>query len=137
MQTTDRAGLHVLSADECLDLLATHPVHIGRVGFVTDGRPVVLPVNYRYRDGAVIIRTASPTLLAAVARGDEVAFEVDSVNVAWEEGWSVLVQGRPAEVVDPGQLQRLESVPLRTWAPAEPARYVRIPVTAVTGRRIA
>jgi uncharacterized protein len=127
-------GLHDIPVHECLRLLAQDPVHVGRVGLVANGEPVVLPVNYRYYEAAVILRTASQEILEA-ARGQQVlAFQVDVVDPAWESGWSVLVRGQAAEVVRP---ERLASVPLRTWAPREGSAYVRIPATKVTGRRLA
>jgi hypothetical protein len=53
----DRNGLRVLPRDECIRLLATNELSLGRVAFVDYGRPIVLPVNYRIRDDAVIFWT--------------------------------------------------------------------------------
>ena len=91
---TDRNGLSVLSVDECLQLLSTHVPRVGRVAFVSDGKPVVLPVNFVFSEGSVIFRTNSGAKLAAAANSERVAFEVDEIDSTWEEGWSVLIQGR-------------------------------------------
>jgi uncharacterized protein len=116
----DRNGLRVLPRDECIRLLATNELALGRVAFVDYGRPIVLPVNYRIRDDAVIFRTDPGSKLDAAARVDWVAFEVDQVDAWWREGWSVLVQGRAKHVEDPEELERLRQLlPLHPWPPGE------------------
>ena len=134
--TTDRNGLSVLSVDECLRLLSTHMPRIGRIAFVADGKPVVLPVNFAFSEGSVVFRTSTGAKLAAASQGEQVAFEVDEIDSTWEEGWSVLVQGRAEEVVDPDELERLESLPLRPWGPGEKHALVRIMPSSISGRRI-
>lgn len=73
----DGDGIAALSAEECRARLAAHPVHIGRVAFVDDGYPVVLPVNHRLLDGAVVFRTGLGSRLDAALRGAAVSFQVD------------------------------------------------------------
>jgi nitroimidazol reductase NimA-like FMN-containing flavoprotein (pyridoxamine 5'-phosphate oxidase superfamily) len=69
----DRNELRVLPRDECIRLLATNELSLGRVAFVDQGRPVVLPVNYRVRDSAVIFRTDAGSKLDAATKGNWVA----------------------------------------------------------------
>ena len=52
-----QARLEAPSVDECLALLRRHVPKIGRVAFVENGEPVVLPVNYAYDRGTILIRT--------------------------------------------------------------------------------
>ncbi|HUH07530.1 MAG TPA: pyridoxamine 5'-phosphate oxidase family protein [Egibacteraceae bacterium] len=133
--TAEPASLHVLSADESLQLVAGHPIHLGRVGMTVDGWPLVLPVNYRLHEGRIIVRTADGQLLDTARRGERVAFEVDAVDLAWQEGWSVVIQGRASEVVDDDELSQLRRLPLKAWAgPRE--RFVQILPATITGRRI-
>lgn len=134
--TTDRNGLTVLSVDECLRLLSSHVPRIGRVSFVADGKPVILPVNYAFFEGCVIFRTDPGAKLSAAADTQHVAFEVDAIDPTWREGWSVLVQGRAEEVVDPEEAERLTLLPLQPWGPGPKATYVRIMSTEISGRRI-
>jgi len=102
---TDHAGLEILPADECLQLLASVPV--GRVGFVADGEVVVLPVNHFVDGQDVIFRTAHGSKVSAADGQNRVAFEADHYNEQTRSGWSVLVNGR-AEVVDaPAEVERL------------------------------
>lgn len=56
--------LHPLTVDECLRLLESRSV--GRIAFVDDGDPQVLPVNYRVHEGAIVFRTHYGPLLDAV-----------------------------------------------------------------------
>ena len=137
MMTTDRHGLTVLSVDECMRLLATHVPHVGRLGFVSEGRPVILPINYVFSEGIVTFRTDPGAKLTAAAVGQHVAFEIDEIDPTWREGWSVVVQGRADEVLDAGELERMKQLPLRPWGPGAKASYVRIMSTEISGRRIA
>lgn len=133
----DRNELRVLPREECIHLLTTNDLSVGRVGLVDQGRPIVLPVNYRVRGDAVVFRTDPGTKLDAATKGAWVAFEVDKVDTQWREGWSVLVQGRAERVDSPEELERLRQLlPLHPWAPGDKAHYVRIPMTHVSGRQI-
>ena len=135
--SADAAGLEHLSVPECLELLRTHPQRIGRVGIADDGRrPIILPVNYAMDDDAIVFRTAEGSKLAAAVRGAFVAFEVDDVDVAWQEGWSVLVRGQAHEVTDADEIARLDALPLHPWAAGSRDRFVRIRPDTVTGRRL-
>lgn len=134
--TRDRAGLRVLSADECLQLLDSHLPHVGRVGFARDGGVVILPVNYRLDGSTVVFRTALDTGFAGLADGTAVAFQVDEVDATWAEGWSVLVEGTIAQVTEELQLERLRRLPLHPWAPGDRSLYLRITPGKVEGRRI-
>src|SRR5213079_2103949 len=100
----DRNGLEVLSRDECLRLLAT--AHIGRIALSIGALPVVLPVNFCMLDDDLVIRTGPGSKLDAATNHAVVAFEVDSFSLFDHSGWSVLVQGVAAEIVDPVLLKR-------------------------------
>lgn len=129
--------LTALTPQECRELLRHRPLHVGRLAVTdVDGRPLVVPVNYRLDGDAVVVRTEAGSMLTAAALERPVAFEVDDVDEAWQEGWSVLVQARAEEVTDPDELARLQRLPLRPWAPGERSVYLRIPLDMVTGRRI-
>ena len=52
---------------------------------------MVVPVNYAVLDGDIVIRTGSGTKLDAALTGAVVAFEIDSVDPIYHEGWSVMV----------------------------------------------
>jgi nitroimidazol reductase NimA-like FMN-containing flavoprotein (pyridoxamine 5'-phosphate oxidase superfamily) len=123
-----------LDEAECRDRLATHGV--GRVAVCTEQGPAVVPVNYDVVDDAVVYRTA-PGTIPARAVGRDVAFEVDRIDDALSEGWSVLVVGPAREVADPAETQRLAAAARTTpWAGGERTLWVRIEPTRMSGRRV-
>ena len=123
-----------LTKCECFGLLARE--HLGRVAFVDDRGPMVLPVNFILDRHMVVFRTGEGTKLDVARSGGRVAFEVDRSEAASRTGWSVVIRGEAVEVTDPGELARLRELPLNSWAPGARSRYVRILPAALTGRRI-
>ncbi|MCX5107787.1 pyridoxamine 5'-phosphate oxidase family protein [Streptomyces sp. NBC_00378] len=127
--------LRDLGPEECRALLSTHGV--GRVAVsASDGHPAVIPVNYEVIDDTIVFRTAPGTVTAAAA-DKEVAFEVDHVDDALSQGWSVLAVGPASTVTDPDTLRRLaQHAHTRPWAGGEREMWVSIRSTSLTGRRI-
>ncbi|MGW0748141.1 pyridoxamine 5'-phosphate oxidase family protein [Streptomyces sp. NPDC002587] len=126
--------LRDLGPDECRARLSTHGV--GRVAVSTPDGPAVVPVNYEVIDGAIAFRTA-PDSAPAAAVGSDVAFEVDHVDVAMSQGWSVLAVGPARVVTGPDEVRRLaERAHTRPWAGGEREMWVSIRPTRLTGRRI-
>jgi nitroimidazol reductase NimA-like FMN-containing flavoprotein (pyridoxamine 5'-phosphate oxidase superfamily) len=62
-----------------------------------------LPVNFRFFKDDVVFRTQGTGALATVA-GGTVSFEVDHIDEATSEGWSVVVTGDAARVDDPSEV---------------------------------
>ncbi|SFX61707.1 pyridoxamine 5'-phosphate oxidase family protein [Streptomyces atratus] len=127
--------LRDLGPEECRTLLSTHGV--GRVAVsASDGRPAVVPVNYEVIDDAIVFRTA-PGSVTAAAADKEVAFEVDHVDDALSQGWSVLAVGPARTVTDPDAVRRFaKDAHTRPWAGGEREMWVSIRPTSLTGRRI-
>ena len=118
-----------------MTLLAGHPTKVGRLAFVDQDYPIVLPVNYRVHRGSVVLRSDPGSKYMAAAMGQKIAFEVDDVDEAWHEGWSVLIQGMCREVTNPHQLELIDSIGLDAWAGAS-MHTLEILHHRVTGRRI-
>ncbi len=127
--------LEVLDRAACIELLAHHRF-VGRLGFVVDDRPSILPVNYIFDNNSVVFCSASGTKLNAVVGGADVAFEVDDSVPLRHSGWSVLVRGHAEVITDPGEVARLRHGPLRPWAKGARANWVRISLDEISGRRI-
>lgn len=108
---------------------------LGRVAFMDDLGPVVMPVNFVLDRHAVVFRTDDGTKLDAAVRGSRVAFEIDGTDDAARTGWSVMIRGEAVEVTDQAELARLGRLPLHPWAPGPKAHYVRILPARLTGRR--
>ena len=131
---TSKRVLHTLSPAECFDLL--EPGGVGRVGFVSAGAIMLLPVNFAVTRRTIIFRTAPDTLLALHASG-RVSFEADRLDEALRAGWSVLVQGRAHQVADEREVVRLQDrTKLQPWAVGARDVYVRITPIRISGRRI-
>ncbi|MCD0484505.1 pyridoxamine 5'-phosphate oxidase family protein [Streptacidiphilus sp. ASG 303] len=127
-----RPELEELGAEECRTRLDSRGV--GRVAFTTDLGISVLPVNYAVDGDRIVYRTAAGAAPAA-AIGQEVAFEVDQVDDALSQGWSVLATGRAERVTDPDELRALASrAAPRPWAGGDRDLWIRIAVTRLTGR---
>lgn len=125
---------------ECRRLIK--PGGIGRIAFATVSGPVVVPVNFAVlRDpvmlaDSVVVRTAEGTVIDEYA-DDEAALEVDYIDEALGQGWSVLVRGPAHRVVHPAELRRLrEDAAVWPWPGGEREVYVRITPREITGRRI-
>ncbi|MFI9542671.1 DUF1918 domain-containing protein [Streptomyces sp. NPDC052016] len=130
-----RPRLRDLSPEECRMLLSTHG--LGRIAVSTsDGHPAVVPVNYEVVDDAIVFRTA-PHSVPAAAVGQEVAFEVDHVDEALSQGWSVLAVGPASVVTEPEAVRELTRRAHTTpWAGGEREMWVSIWPESLTGRRI-
>jgi uncharacterized protein len=126
-----------LATGECRALLGSK--RIGRVVFTDNALPSALPVNYLLDGDAIVCRTDPWGMVAASVgpQGSVLAFQVDSIEDGDATGWSVLAVGLARRVQAPEDLARLERSALSSRAPDGPATYLRIPVTKVTGHRLA
>jgi len=131
----DHAGLAVLPHEECLRRL--RQARVGRVAFVDEGEPVILPVNHGMDGEAVVFRTAPGAKLFAADAELSVAFEVDGYDADRRAGWSVVVRGKAITVEDEADIARLALVGVEPWADlAERKNWVRIRAYSVTGREV-
>ena len=115
---------------------------IGRIAYQSRFGPAVLPVNYKWYDGAIVFRTARHSALdedlqTGIAGGDYlVAFEIDELDMAGRQGWSVLIQGPAHRVEAEGERSSAMQAGVSNWAPGNRELFVRIVPSRVTGRRI-
>jgi transcriptional regulator with XRE-family HTH domain len=123
-----------LMSSECRLLIA--PGGIGRIAFGTTSGPVVLPVNFAVLAGTIVIRTSEGSMIEGHA-DDQVAFEVDHIDEALCQGWSVLVRGTAHRVAHPAELHHVRrDTTLWPWPGGDCDVYVRIVPDRITGRRI-
>ncbi|WP_254406995.1 pyridoxamine 5'-phosphate oxidase family protein [Streptomyces sp. GMY02] len=124
-----------LSEEDCRALLSTHGV--GRVAVNTRNGPAVVPVNYVVaEDGSLAYRTA-PGTAAAAAADQEVVFEVDHVDDAVRQGWSVNVVGTARAVTGDAAARGLDQQAYTTpWAGDDRRLWLAIFPARMTGRRI-
>jgi uncharacterized protein len=126
--------LQTLGPAECIRLLASR--YLGRLAYVAEGRPHVIPMNYVVDGDAVVVRMDHGRSLEQVVASQGVAFEVDHADFAYHSGWSVVAHGIAHEVTAPAEVQRLRRLPLRPWAPGDRSHFIQIEPTHFTGRRI-
>ena len=128
-----------LDETESLQLIA--PGGVGRIAYQSRFGPAVLPVNYRWHDGAIVFRTARHSALdedlqTGIVGGDyQVAFEIDEIDISGREGWSVLIQG-PAHHVSEAERKSAEQAGVEPWPSGDRELFVRIVPSRITGRRI-
>jgi nitroimidazol reductase NimA-like FMN-containing flavoprotein (pyridoxamine 5'-phosphate oxidase superfamily) len=123
-----------LPVDECWRRLALVPA--GRLCFVENGEPMVLPVNHAVDGHRLVLRTASGTALHRVAIGRSVAYEADDLMPVTREGWSVVVRGLIDELTDEDELARAHELGLHPWASGRRDHFLELRPWAVTGREI-
>jgi nitroimidazol reductase NimA-like FMN-containing flavoprotein (pyridoxamine 5'-phosphate oxidase superfamily) len=129
-----------LDEAECLRLIS--PGGIGRLAYSGRFGLTVLPVTYKLHEGSIVFRTAqdSPTdtdLRTGIAGAEyKVAFEVDDIDPASREGWSVLIQGSAHHVDSEIERASMLTAGVEPWAGGVRDLFVRIALTRVTGRRI-
>ncbi len=129
-----------LDEAECQRLI--EPGGIGRLVFSGRFDLTVLPVNYKFHDGAILFRTAQDgsteeDLRTGIEHADfRVAFEVDDFDQKAREGWSVLVQG-PAHHLDSDE-ERAGAITagVEPWPGGEREHFISITPARITGRRI-
>ncbi len=127
--------VETLDVDTSMRLLTDH--HVGRLALNADGGPVVVPVNYVFDAGTILFRTDQGPKLKAAERREDAAFQIDHFDEAHRVGWSVLVRGRLAEVVDAGELGRLDTTAPDPFVHGDGKQHhVRLLPRVITGRRI-
>jgi nitroimidazol reductase NimA-like FMN-containing flavoprotein (pyridoxamine 5'-phosphate oxidase superfamily) len=129
-----------LSEEESLRLAGGSEV--GRIGFTGRYGPMILPVNFKLVDGAVVFRTEADSALVEDLRTGipdaeyRVAFEVDEIDGADRTGWSVMIQGAAHYLEEPGERAGAEAAGIEPWIGGDKETYIRIRPAFVSGRRI-
>lgn len=127
-------GARVVDLDraEALRLLAAKQV--GRLAFVRDGRPLIMPMNFTVTEERIVFRTLAHGSLAR-AVDTPVAFEVDDIDDFLEAGWSVVVNGT-AELLTEAELARLRDAAPEPWAEGPRTLFISIPIEEISGRQL-
>ena len=135
----DRQRLQIIDTDECLRLV--RGTQVGRLGYLADGVPQIVPVNHVIDGWTLLFRSVVGGKLVAAAAEQPLTFQVDDWDSDSGTGWSVMVKG-VAETVHDAQLDdRIAEEAreqLRSWAvdDDENVTWVRLHINDATGRRI-
>jgi uncharacterized protein len=135
----DRAGLRILTRQECLALLAS--TNLGRIGISWQAIPMILPVHFTLDGERVVVATWDGSVVSRATHGTVVAFEVDHGCHDGCEAWSVLVNGI-AEHIEPdidanvGVFVDDHHPPraVERWVPDGTVRLVSISTDQMSGR---
>ena len=131
----DWSGLEVLEPDQCFELL--RHTAVGRVGFIDQGGPVILPVNFAMDGHSPVFKTAHGSKLSAAMVQKPICLEIDSWDLMGHIGWSVLAKGVADLIMDDDEIERLEQLPVQPWTrPDLRHHWIKILVEETTGRRI-
>ncbi len=126
--------LEPLSHDTCLRLLREGTV--GRIAFVVDGDPIILPVNYRLVEpssGPILAMRTRPGTVIDHAP-NTVAFEIDSIDTVQHQGWSVLVRGELLHAT-PTSAEFRELYDPESWV-ADRESWLLIEPSVISGREL-
>ena len=126
--------LLVLTQKECWALVKQ--AALGRLAFVMDDWPLVMPVNYLVDGPDVVIRSDPGRKLTAARQQVQATLQVDSIDRLHRSGWSVLVFGIATAVDDAEEVARLDGLGLRSWAASDRASWIRLLPVQITGRRL-
>jgi nitroimidazol reductase NimA-like FMN-containing flavoprotein (pyridoxamine 5'-phosphate oxidase superfamily) len=132
--------LEDLDEAECLRLIA--PGGIGRLAFVGRFDLTVIPVNYKFYNGAILFRTqehgaTDEDLRTGIAHAEfRVAFEVDHIDADAREAWSVLVRGPAHHIDSEDERAAVTTAGIVPWARGNREHFIRITPADITGRRI-
>ena len=130
----EERSLIALPRHTCVDLLRR--AQVGRVVFTERALPAIVPVSFAIYGDAVVMHTSSDSRLAKAAHRGVLAFEADDINPATRTGWSIVVVGEPSLVSDTRELARIRLI-LQPWVPGHLDVCLRLPLSVVTGRKIA
>lgn len=122
-----------LEPDDCRALLRSQEV--GRVAWTSaTAGLLVLPVNYVMRDDLVVFRTSRESVLADLAEGRDVAFQVDDVDVETGNAWSVLARGESCSPQSGPELEALKQDGPVPWAMGARDMFITVRVREISGR---
>ncbi|HEX4956611.1 MAG TPA: pyridoxamine 5'-phosphate oxidase family protein [Lacibacter sp.] len=82
---------------------------LGRIGFIQNNKPKIIPINYLYNGKYIIAHSAAGEKIKAMRNNPTVCFEVEAVKN--QQNWkSVLAEGVYSEILD--ERERYEAMKL-------------------------
>lgn len=123
--------IQVLDEEECRELLAVG--RFARIAFLTHGRLHLLPVNYAYDDGLILVNTTPTSQLSTIVASDFI-FEADHHDALYQMGWSVTVRGTAARATQK-QVETFGTRLPHSWAGGEGLVHIAIIPQEFSGRR--
>jgi nitroimidazol reductase NimA-like FMN-containing flavoprotein (pyridoxamine 5'-phosphate oxidase superfamily) len=110
---------------------------VGRVGYIADGRPMIVPVDYTVVENLIVFRTMGGAKLEHVPL-HHVCFEIDG-RIPDDGFWSVVVHGFARDVttaINP-VYKHVRETTLASHIIMHDPHWVAIDISEITGRRLA
>lgn len=123
----------ILDSQQCWSLL--RQTSIGRLAFTVEGRPDVLPVNYKVDQETIFFQTGDGTKFSALEGHAYVALEADAVSAEFGTAWSVVVKGRAMLASSTNTSLDTIGRALFPWQGVKKQHLIQIVPETVTGRR--
>ena len=103
---------------------------------------MALPVQYKLYEGSIVFRAGEETftdedLRTGIAHAEyHVGFEIDHIDLAAREGWTVLVRGSAHHVDTDAERTSIINAGAELWIEGEPEHVIRINPAQTWGQRI-
>ena len=124
--------LRELDESECWEMLRSREV--GRLAYVDERGPMVVPITFASEEQAVLFRVAPYSDIARHLPHARVALEVDDIDYFTRSGWSVVLRGT-AVTVESHELPPSQDMPT-PWPEGQRTLNLRLTPDVVTGRRL-
>ena len=129
-----------LSEAECMALLASAGVGLGRLVYNSRYGPTALPVAYTLDGESIVLSTWDPVIDEDLRTGIEnadyqVAVEADQVDLEAREGWTVLVFGAAHHLDTEAERAPFIGAGLEPWDEEIPTHFIRVIPTHIWGGR--
>ncbi len=131
---SEGAEVSELDRGECLSKLGRHT--LARIGYVDDGWPTVVPVNYRYDGPDIFIRSLGGGKLRAAEREDVVCLELDGYDEQLRTGWSIIVHGKIEVIHDAATLRQAWDEDPTPWIASDRWHWLRLVPFSIAGRMV-
>ena len=120
-----------LNEQQCWELL--EQARFARLGTLDEGQIDITPLNIVAAGQRIYFRTAKGHKLTQLTLNPNVALEVDRAEGG--TAVSVLVRGEARQLIEPEEIEYVESLALNPWLNTEKLEIIEITPTRVTGRR--
>jgi nitroimidazol reductase NimA-like FMN-containing flavoprotein (pyridoxamine 5'-phosphate oxidase superfamily) len=124
----------VLDAAECWALLRLESV--GRVAYVVESRPMIVPINFTVVDDRVVFRSDPGDKLTWLPQ-QHVCLEADGSHDP-RHVWSVVVNGLARDVTTAlnAEYEEMRQTVVSTFATLGEPHWIAIEVESISGRRL-
>lgn len=126
--------VETIGDDECRTLL--EGCEIGRVAFIADDAPTILPVDFMLYENMIVFRSDPGSKVAHIPLA-YVCFEADGA-VGPDVVWSVVVHGPARDVTTAlnDQFEQMRRVPMSSFAVMDDPHWLAIDIERISGRRL-